>query len=265
MANSFIRMVLRTKQSGLPNIREWEIKSVRHVVHFVLRMKAMHWALFFLFRAAPEALTVDSDEAFSCAADLSCTEHNTRRCGGLFPHEQPERKNMGDQEERDPKDWDEITRAQQSRRVRKRNAATLVKRIQQVGSPKNVEDPDQRFGQSGPESGERNERQGRCCQITIGEFASEYSGGQLGRNDAGDQDRETDVPEPVQHEDRPECFCAFPLAYRRPNVLRGENAPCKKTETDSYAPDHRDRHDALLSSLARKNFTFHGEASHAYN
>src|SRR6202158_3556195 len=183
-------------------------------------------------------------------ADLSCVAHNTRGRGGLFPHEQPEHKNMGDQEERDSKNmgdqeerdsknWDEITHAQQSRRVRKRKVVTLIKRIQQVGSPKNVEDPDQRFGQSGPESGERDEGQGRGCQITIGESASEYSGGQLRRNDTGDQDCETDVPEPVQHEDRPECFCAYPFAYRRPNVLRRENATCKKTEGDSYAPDQR--------------------------
>jgi hypothetical protein len=79
--------------------------------------------------------------------DLSCTAHSTRGRGGLFPDQQLEHKKMGDQEERDPKDWNEITRAQQSRRVRKRKAVTLVKRIQQVGSPKNVEDPDQRSGQ----------------------------------------------------------------------------------------------------------------------
>src|SRR5437660_1049820 len=121
---------------------------------------------------------------------------------------------MRDQEERDSKNRDEITRAQQSRRVRKRKAVTLVKRIQQVGSPENVEDPDQRPRQPGPESGERDEDQGCGGQITIGESASEYSGGQFWRNDAGDQDCKTDIPESVQHEDRSECFGAFPFAYR---------------------------------------------------
>jgi hypothetical protein len=72
-----------------------------------------------------------------------------------------------------------------------------------------------RSGKSGPENGERNEGQGRRRQITIGESASEYSGGQLRRNDAGDQDCETDIPEPVQYEDRPERFRAFPFAYRQ--------------------------------------------------
>src|SRR5580658_1062985 len=115
---------------------------------------------------------------------------------------------MGDQEERDPEDNDEIIRAEQSRRVRKRNAVTLVKRIQQVGSPENVKDPDQRHGQSGPESGKRDERQTRGCEITISESASECRSRQLRRNDAWDQDRKTDIPEPVQHEDRPKCFYA---------------------------------------------------------
>jgi hypothetical protein len=74
---------------------------------------------------------------------------------------------MGDQEERSPKDRDEITRAQQSWRVRKQNMVTLVKRDQQVGSPKDIENPGQRSGQSGPESVERDEGKNRGCQITI--------------------------------------------------------------------------------------------------
>src|SRR5438552_1839307 len=143
---------------------------------------------------------------------------------------------MRGQEERDSKDRYEITRAQQSRRVPKREAVTLVKCVQQVGSPENVEDPDHRPRQSGPESGERDEGQGRGRQITIGESTSESGGGQFRRNNAGDQDCETDIPESMQHEDRSERFCAFPLACRRPNVLRGENAPSKKPEGYSYAP-----------------------------
>lgn len=79
---------------------------------------------------------------------------HTRGHGGLLPHQQPEHKNMGDQRQGNPQDWDEITR-QQSRRVRKREAVAPVKRIQQVGSPKDVADPEQKSSQSGPESGER--------------------------------------------------------------------------------------------------------------
>jgi hypothetical protein len=172
---------------------------------------------------------------------------------------------MRDQEERDPKDWDEITRAQQSRRVRKRKVVTLVKRIQQVGGPKNVEDPDQRSSQSGLESDERDEGQGRGYQITIGESPCEYSGGQLRRNDAGDQDCETDIPEPVQHEDRLECLCAFPFAYHRPNVLRGQNAPCKKTEGYSSPQIKGIGMMRSFLRLAMRVCTCHGEARHAHN
>ena len=43
----------------------------------------------------------------------------------LLPHQQPKHKNMGHQEERDPKDRDEIPRAQRPRRT----AAAWAKRI----------------------------------------------------------------------------------------------------------------------------------------
>jgi hypothetical protein len=36
-----------------------------------------------------------------CAADLSCGTHNTRGRGNLFPHQQPEQKNMRDEDERE--------------------------------------------------------------------------------------------------------------------------------------------------------------------
>jgi hypothetical protein len=68
-------------------------------------------------------------------------------------------------------------RAQHSRRVRERNSVTLIERIQQVGSPKYVEDPDPKSGKTGPESGERDEGQGRGRPITIRESASERSSG----------------------------------------------------------------------------------------
>src|SRR5713101_4149452 len=38
----------------------------------------------------------------------------------LLPHQQPKHKNMGHQEDRDPKDRDEIPRAQQPRRIGER-------------------------------------------------------------------------------------------------------------------------------------------------
>jgi hypothetical protein len=171
---------------------------------------------------------------------------------------------MRDHQKRNCKNWDEVLRAQQSRRGRKRNTATLVKRIQQISGPEYVEDPNQRYAHFRPKSRQRDKSQGRRCKITVGEIASEYSGGQLRCNHSRDQGCEPDIPEPMQHKNRSERSCAFSFANRRPNVLRGENTPSKKAESRTCAPDQRNRHDAFLSSSASESLYSSQETNHAH-
>jgi len=78
--------------------------------------------------------------------------------------------------------------------------------------------------------------------------AGEHGAGYFRRDYARDQEHHADVPEPVQHEKGPERFRALAFAYRRPNILRGNNAPEEKTECSGDVLNERDRHDALLSS-----------------
>src|SRR5581483_2332764 len=72
-------------------------------------------------------------------------------------------------------------------------------------------------------------------------------------NDARDQHGESDIPEPVQHENRPECFYAFPISYRRPNVLRAKDTPGEKTEAYGYATYKREVHDRSFSDSLDNN------------
>jgi hypothetical protein len=88
----------------------------------------------------------------------------------------------------------------------------------------------------------------RSQQIAIRDPAGEPSVGYLRRDHARDQKDHADVPESVQHKKRPERFRALAFAYRRPNILRGNNAPEEKAECCGDVPNERDWHDALLSS-----------------
>ena len=119
---------------------------------------------------------------------------------------------MRDQEKRDPKGRKVVRGAHRSWRGGKRDPAALIKRIQQVQRPDNVEDPDEREGEPALESGERDEGQGRSQKIAIGLVASEHGGRQFRRNDARNQHCEPDIPESVQHKDWPECFWPLPFA-----------------------------------------------------
>jgi hypothetical protein len=153
---------------------------------------------------------------------------------------------MRDEKERYSKYRDEIIRAEQARLIRNRNASTLVKSIEQIGSPEDIEGPHQWHGPSGSKAGKRDQGQCGSYEIAISEAASKYGIRQLRGNHTWNQDCETDIPESVQYEKRSESFCAFSLSDRRPNVMRGENAPGHKPECYANAPYQRDRHSSTF-------------------
>src|ERR1700745_3430487 len=70
---------------------------------------------------------------------LGSPGRNTRGRSGQLAHQQPEDEHMRHQQQRHPKDGDEIGRAQHARRVGERDGVALVEGVQEVESPDDVE------------------------------------------------------------------------------------------------------------------------------